>query len=203
MTETYTKRNTVIFHLMRNAWKGTLFNLRTTQAQISLRISAGWSGPSLSAYRISGYSSIYRTENAWIRLRRYTRWSESTCPQVAYGLFSFVANVWYELQRQKTYIWTCASSEDANQPSITKTRLFKYIENFTTKKGNFSDKKNSDIFYIPAQNIDCGYPLEPPRRGGSNEYPQTLFFSKIRKIVYTPVNPSFTIKVGFKGVKII
>ena len=31
--------------------------------------------------------------------------------------------------------------------------------------------KNSDIFYISAQNIDCGYSLEPPRRGGSNEYP--------------------------------
>ena len=26
-------------------------------------------------------------------------------------------------------------------PSITKTRLFKYIENFTTKKGKFSDKE--------------------------------------------------------------
>ena len=24
---------------------------------------------------------------------------------------------------------------------VTKTRLFKYIENFTTKKGKFSDKK--------------------------------------------------------------
>ena len=31
--------------------------------------------------------------------------------------------------------------------------------------------KNSDIFHISAQNIDCGYLLEPPRRGGSNEYP--------------------------------
>ena len=51
---------------------------------------------------------------------------------------------------------------------ITKTRLFKYIENFATKKGKFLDK-NSDIFYIPAQNIDFGYSLEPPRWGGSNE----------------------------------
>ena len=25
-------------------------------------------------------------------------------------------------------------------------------------------------FHISAQNIDCGYSLEPPRRGGSNEY---------------------------------
>ena len=38
--------------------------------------------------------------------------------------------------------------------------------------------KNSDIFLIPAQNIDCGYLLEPPRRGGSNEYPQYVFEQK-------------------------
>ena len=24
------------------------------------------------------------------------------------------------------------------------------------------------------QNIHCGYTLEPPRRGGSNEYPQSI-----------------------------
>ena len=38
--------------------------------------------------------------------------------------------------------------------------------------------KNSDIFHIPAQNIDFGYSLEPPRRGGSNEYPQSVFLAK-------------------------
>ena len=52
---------------------------------------------------------------------------------------------------------------------ITKTRLFKYTENFTTKN-EISQIKNSDIFHISAQNIDCGYSLEPPRRGGSNEF---------------------------------
>ena len=31
--------------------------------------------------------------------------------------------------------------------------------------------KNYDIFPISTQNIDCGYSLEPPRRGGANEYP--------------------------------
>ena len=40
------------------------------------------------------------------------------------------------------------------------------------KNENFQIK-NSDIFHISAQNIDCGYSLEPPRRGGSNEYPQS------------------------------
>ena len=60
--------------------------------------------------------------------------------------------------------------------------------------------KNSDIFHISAQNIDCGYSLEPPRRGGSNEYPQSMFLEEIRKIMYTPVNPSFTIqKWGLRG----
>ena len=90
--------------------------------------------------------------------------------------------------------------------NITKTRQFKYIENFTIKRGKFSDKKNRIfftitktrlynvdplkplfyivklgftgvyiIFLISAQNRDCGYSLEPPRRCGSNEYPQSMF----------------------------
>ena len=46
--------------------------------------------------------------------------------------------------------------------------------------------KNFDIFLIFAQNIDCGYTLEPPRRGGSNEYPQSMFWSKNKKNRYTP-----------------
>ena len=53
--------------------------------------------------------------------------------------------------------------------------------------------KISDIFHISAQNIDCGYSLEPPRRGGSNEYHNLCFWAEIRKLIYTPVNPSFTI----------
>ena len=53
--------------------------------------------------------------------------------------------------------------------------------------------KISDIFHISAKKIDCGYSLEPPRRGGSNEYPQSMFLSRNKKIMYTPVNPSFTI----------
>ena len=53
--------------------------------------------------------------------------------------------------------------------------------------------KNSDIFHISAQNIDCVYSLEPPRRGGSNEYPQSMFWAEMWKIIITPVNLSFSI----------
>ena len=38
------------------------------------------------------------------------------------------------------------------------------------------------IFLISAQNIDCEYSLEPPRRCGSNKYPQSMFWTEIRKI---------------------
>ena len=68
--------------------------------------------------------------------------------------------------------------------TITKTCLFEYTENFTTKNENFQIKK-SDSFHIFAQNIVFGYSLEPPRRGGSNEYPQSMFLSRNKKIMYT------------------
>ena len=64
--------------------------------------------------------------------------------------------------------------------------------------------KNSDIFHISAQNIDCGYSLEPPRRGGSNEYPQSMFLNRNKKNNVCPYKYQFYyIKVGFKGVRII
>ena len=42
------------------------------------------------------------------------------------------------------------------------------------KKENFQIK-DSDIFHISVRNIHCGSSLEPPWRGGSNEYPQSMF----------------------------
>ena len=46
---------------------------------------------------------------------------------------------------------------------------------FYRRKNENIKMKNYDIFLISAQNTDCGYSLEPPRRGGSNEYPQSMF----------------------------
>ena len=105
----------------------------------------------------------------------------------------------------------CTSKTSENEYTlmnciITKTRLFKYTENFTNKKKKKKKKtdKNYDIFHISAQNIDCGYSLEPPRRGVSNKYPQSMFRSRnLKKNVY-PCKPQFYyIKVGLKGVSII
>ena len=51
----------------------------------------------------------------------------------------------------------------------TPIQIYRNKENFQIK--------NSDIFHIPAQNIDCGYLLELPRyrQGSSYEYPQYVF----------------------------
>ena len=57
---------------------------------------------------------------------------------------------------------------------------------------------------MSTQNIGRGYSLEPPRRGGSNEYPQSIFLSRKKKNnVYSCKSQLYNIKVGFKGVKVI
>ena len=77
--------------------------------------------------------------------------------------------------------------------TISRKHTYSNIQKISPPKTEKYSDKNSDIFYISAQNIDFGYSLEPPRRGGSNEYPQFMFWAEIRKIIFTPVNPSFTI----------
>ena len=66
--------------------------------------------------------------------------------------------------------------------------------------------KKNDIVLIFAQNIDFGYTLEPPRRGGSNEYPllpllvtdlsDSMFWSKNEKIGIPLHTPVFLYKNG-------
>ena len=87
-----------------------------------------------------------------------------------------------------------------HQRSLRKHAYSNILKNFTTKKKEKFSDKNSDIFHISAQNIDCGYSLELPRRGGSNEYPQSMFLSRNKKNNVYPCKPQFYyIKVGFKG----
>ena len=68
------------------------------------------------------------------------------------------------------------------------------------KKENFQIK-NSDIFHISVQNIDCGYSLLG--EGVLKSTHNLCFWAEISKTMYTPVSPIYNIKVGFKGVKII
>ena len=90
-----------------------------------------------------------RTANAQISLRVCT-----FCP--GHGFYSSML-----LHITKT----CLSNSDPFKP------------HFYIVKLGFTGVYN--IFHISAQNIDCGCSLEPPRRGGSNEYPQSMFWAKV------------------------
>ena len=69
--------------------------------------------------------------------------------------------------------------------SALRKQAYLNIQKILPPKNENFQIKNSDIFHISAQNIDCGYSLEPP----CNVYPCKPQF------YYT--------KVGFKGVKTI
>ena len=46
-----------------------------------------------------------------------------------------------------------------NKKHYENTPIQIYIDNSISKNLNFSDKKNSNIFHISAQNIDCWYSM--------------------------------------------
>ena len=65
-------------------------------------------------------------------------------------------------------------------------RLFHYANMSVQYTAIFVKNDNFQMIVFPlifAQNII----------GGSNEYPQSMFWGKNKKRKYTPVNPSFTI----------
>ena len=77
--------------------------------------------------------------------------------QFTYSFVKCGCSVYFFITLQIWYVEVMISRTISESPLdfITKTCLFKYTENFTTKKWKFADKK-SDIFHISAQNIDCG-----------------------------------------------
>ena len=59
--------------------------------------------------------------------------------------------------------------------------------------------KHSDFDFPFAQDIDCGYTLES-RRGGFNEYPQSMFWIKNKKKSLSPYIPVLLYKSRVYGV---
>ena len=57
-------------------------------------------------------------------------------------------------------------------------------------------------FHISAQNVHCGYSLEPPWRGGPNEYPQSMFLNRNTKNNVYPCKPVYYKKWGLRGSKL-
>ena len=74
--------------------------------------------------------------------------------------------------------------------SLRKHAYSNILKFLPPKNENFQ-MKDSDKFHISAQNIDCGYSLEVPHRGSSNEYPQSMFLSRNKKNNVYPCKPQF------------
>ena len=105
---------------------------------------------------------------------------------------------------KQTYEWNCLKICIFYVTYPLRKQAYSNILKILPSKNENFPIKTSDIFHISAQNIDCGYSLEPPRRDGSNEYPQSMFLSRKKKNnVYPCKSQFYHIKVGFKGVKII
>ena len=91
---------------------------------------------------------------------------------------AFLGNIFYRLLLLLLLLLLLCTNKTFLRDAciITKTCLY----NFDPHKPHFYIVKLGFtgvyiIFHIFAKNIDCGYSLEPPRRGGSNEYPQSMF----------------------------
>ena len=91
------------------------------------------------------------------------------------------------------------SNESEVSTIITKTSPCK-IKRFifsSVKTENFIRKKNN-VFDIFAQNINCGYMLDPPCRSDSNEYQQSMLRIKNKKNIYNSYNFYTEIYMSFK-----
>ena len=68
------------------------------------------------------------------------------------------------------------------RPSSLRKHASSNIKKISPPKPENFQIKISDIFHISAQNIDCECSLEPPHRGGSNEYSQSMVLSKKHRL---------------------
>ena len=113
---------------------------------------------------------------------------------------------------KKTTIMVYADSEDPDQLQSDQWHLCVY--NMTLRKHTYSyilkilqpKKENLQIknwYFSYFCSKHSGYLLEPRQWGSFNEYPQSMFLSKIRKNNVYACKPQFYyIKVGFKGAQI-
>ena len=68
-------------------------------------------------------------------------------------------------QTQSKYISKLGIISNQNKHSTLRKYAYSIILKILPPENeNFQMKKKSDIFRISAQNIDCGYSLEPPQR---------------------------------------
>ena len=90
----------------------------------------------------------------------------------------------------RRYIFRCYDSNNENDPCYVKMSLWSVYSKVKGQSATafdtalFSIKIVSIFFLFLDKNICCGYSLEAPHRGASNEYPQHMFSLRNKKTIY-------------------
>ena len=121
---------------------------------------------------------IYRNDPCLIIVYLYwlTRiFTDSMCPEDT-----------FEPHQEKTHLPTCVLNDSLRKHAYSNT-----LNISQPKTESFQTKILILLYFcISAQNIDCGYPLEWPHRGGSYEYPQSMYWAEIRQNNVYPFKPN-------------
>ena len=152
--------------------------------------------------------SVYLNRHVFIMTFRGGNWQNCFVSLLKWGFFKrkWLASKWCKFFpfRADHFSEACRANTFLLEYTPLRKHTYSKILKISPPKTENFQTKNAYIFHVSAQNIDCGYSLEPPRWGGSNEYPQSMFLSRNKKNNVYPCKPQFYyIKVGFKGVKII
>ena len=76
---------------------------------------------------------------------------------------------------------------DIKRNYVSTHDLYIIVITIATDKARFSSEKMLISFLFLHENICCGYSLEAPRQGASNEYPQHMFLCRNKKnIIWIP-----------------
>ena len=122
-----------------------------------------------------------------IKMKRFYRISVFTSLLVDASLFTELLYTVGDIGKER-HIWSDCATMCFRRPVMKQGTSRKHAYIILTpispllysKTG--ADRGYTLFFLFLLKNVDCGYSLEPPWQGGSNEYPQSMFWAGIWKI---------------------
>ena len=125
--------------MTHKAGKWLLCSLQATQALISMRVRACWSGPLLPSYRINGYYSIWQpTQNVQIRLHGCVRLSNKL-KMIAFGYKEHSTDYKWESR----FYWNSSLAVMKVETLLTPSNVYMWRTPFSNipQRANWSQRK--------------------------------------------------------------
>ena len=166
---------------MKNAWKAYMRTAKTQDPTAHLRILIRVFAVSLFNHWVhlleKWKANVFLNQRCCAFWPRPCIFRQGLDDPILYGISHYISHP------TKTQIWGSIHAvwSEYSLFAWRKHAYLNILKFLQPKKENFQ-MKNFTISHNSAQNIDCGYSLEPPRRGGSNEYPNLCFEQKYEKL---------------------